>query len=69
LVLASTEPFMSLSSLANGMSNYSCWIGLKSCETPAPCSSTKVAVIQNINLIEYMGSTANVTFACKWYWR
>jgi hypothetical protein len=60
---------MSLSSLTDGMSNYPCWIGSKSCDVPADRSSTKVAVIQNIGLIEYVDSWANVMFAWKWYWR
>jgi len=60
---------MSLSGLADGMSNYPCWIGSKPCDVPANRLSTKAAMIQNIGLTEYTGSTANVMFAWKWYWR
>ena len=58
---------MSLSCLADGMSNYPCWIGSKSCDVPADCSSTRVAMIQNVGLIDYVDSWANVIFAWKWY--
>ena len=52
-----------------GMSNYPCWIGSKSCEVPADCSSTRVAMTQNIGLIEYVDSWANAIFAWKRYRR
>ena len=51
------------------MSNYPRWIGSKPCDVPANRSSAKATTIQNIGLTEYTGSTANVMFARKWYWR
>ena len=46
----------------NGVSNYSGLIGLMSCDEYGDCSSSKITVIQNIDINDYGVSTANVVY-------